>query len=360
MVSAGDPIVTSKRTVAVAMSGGVDSSVAAALLVESGARVFGLMLRLWSAGPERPNRCCSPRDVANARKVAGRLGIPFYVLDAKDEFKSRVVDGFIDGYASGLTPNPCLRCNRDVRWGLLLERAKKLGATHLATGHYARLQKTNGSYRLFRAHDRRKDQSYVLSVLGQRQLTQTLFPLGQLDKEQVREIARDLGFVTADRPESQDLCFLGGDDYRTFLAEHLEVTPGTIEDNHGNPIATHDGLSNFTIGQRKGIGVSGPEPLYVIDKDVARNAVIVGPRAALGRTHFTIREANWVLGAPPPVDKPLAVQVRYRAPTVTARLKYLPDRTEVVVDEPLINIAPGQAAVFYSGDECVGGGVISR
>ncbi|MFQ5921516.1 MAG: tRNA 2-thiouridine(34) synthase MnmA [Anaerolineales bacterium] len=351
---------STERTIAIAMSGGVDSSVAAALLVESGERVFGLMLRLWSASPERPNRCCSPRDVANARKVAGRLGIPFYVLDAKDEFKSRVVNGFVSGYAAGLTPNPCLRCNRDVRWGLLLERATKLGATHLATGHYARLQRTNGHYRLFRAHDRQKDQSYVLSVLVQKQLNQTLLPLGQLKKERVREIARDLRFVTADRPESQDLCFLGGDDYRTFLAERLEASPGAIVDKQGNPLATHGGLSNFTIGQRKGIGISGPEPLYVIDKDVQRNALIVGPKAALGRTHFTARELNWVKEAPPPADAPLVVQVRYRAPAVSARLEYFQDRAEVFVDEPLTNIAPGQAAVFYDGDECLGGGIISR
>ncbi len=351
---------STKRTIAVAMSGGVDSSVAAALLVDSGEKVFGLMLRLWSAGPERPNRCCSPRDVSNARKVAGRLRIPFYVLDAKDEFKNRVVDSFISGYADGLTPNPCLRCNREIRWGLLLEHATKLGATHLATGHYAQLRRTNGHYRLYRALDRRKDQSYVLSVLGQKQLTRTLLPLGELDKEKVREIARDLGFVTADRPESQDLCFLGGGDYRTFLAERMEATPGAILDKQGNSLATHSGLENFTIGQRKGIGISGPEPLYVIDKDVKRNALIVGPRAELGRTHFTVRELNWVSGSPPSGETPLTVQVRYRTPAVSAQLETFQDRTEVVVEKPLTHIAPGQAAVFYDKDECLGGGLISR
>jgi len=349
----------SERTIAVAMSGGVDSSVAAALIAESGEQVFGLMLRLWSAGPARPNQCCSPRDVANASKVAGRLGIPFYVIDAQDEFKNRVVDGFIRGYEAGLTPNPCLRCNRDVRWGLLLERAIKLGATHLATGHYARLSKTNGQYRLFRARDHQKDQTYILSVLGQKQLTHTLFPLGQLKKEKVREIAQSRGLVTAHRPESQDLCFLGGDDYRTFLAEHLVASPGAIEDNQGNTLATHHGLSNFTIGQRKGIGISGPEPLYVIEKDVERNALIVGPMAALGRAHFTVREVNWVKGAPPLPDAPMRVQVRYRAPTVSASLEHFQERTEVTIDQPLSNIAPGQAAVFYQGEECLGGGIIS-
>ncbi len=342
------------------MSGGVDSSVAAALLTDSGERVFGLMLRLWSAGPERPNRCCSPRDVANASKVAGRLGIPFYVIDAKDEFKKRVVDGFVSGYDAGLTPNPCLSCNRELRWGLLLERATKLGATHIATGHYAQLRRTNGHYRLFRARDRRKDQSYVLSVLGQSQLAHTLFPLGQLKKEKVREIAHRQGFVTADRPESQDLCFLGGEDYRTFLGEHLVAAPGAIEDNQGNTLANHGGLSNFTIGQRKGIGISGPEPLYVIDKDVEHNTLIVGPKSALGRTQFTVREMNWVHGESPSESTALTVQVRYRSPAVSARLEYLSDRTSVTTDEPLNNIAPGQAAVFYDGEECLGGGIISR
>jgi len=349
-----------RRTIAVAMSGGVDSSVAAALMVESGEKVFGLMLRLWSAGPERPNRCCSPRDVANARKVAGRLGIPFYVLDAKDEFKQRVVDGFVSGYADGLTPNPCLRCNRELRWGLLLKQATKFGATHLATGHYAQLRKTHGDYRLYRALDRQKDQSYVLSVLGQKQLTRTLLPLGQLDKTRVRDIARDLGFVTADRPESQDLCFLGGGDYRTFLAERLEATPGAILDRQGNALATHGGLANFTIGQRKGIGISGPEPLYVIDKDVARNALVVGTKAELGRTRFRVRELHWVRGEPPAEQAPLTVQVRYRTPAISARLDRFQDRAEVIVEKPLTHIAPGQAAVFYDGDECLGGGLISR
>lgn len=348
------------RTIAVAMSGGVDSSVAAALLVESGEQVFGLMLRLWSAGPERPNRCCSPKDVSNARKVAGHLGIPFYVIDAKDEFKHRVVDGFIAGYEAGLTPNPCLSCNRDMRWGLLLERASALGATHLATGHYACLRKTNGHYRLFRARDRRKDQSYVLSVLGQSQLAHTLFPLGKLKKEEVREIAQEQGFVTADRPESQDLCFLGGDDYRSFLADHLVATPGAIEDNQGNLLANHSGLSNFTIGQRKGIGISGPAPLYVIDKDVERNTLIVGPKADLGRTQFTVRELNWVLGDFPTESNELSVQVRYRSPDVPARLKHRKHKTIVATEKPLNNVAPGQAAVFYSGEECLGGGIISR
>ena len=347
------------RSVAVAMSGGVDSSVAAALLAESGVRVFGLMLRLWSAGPDRPNRCCSPTDVSNARKVAGRLGIPFYVIDAKDEFKELVVDGFVNGYGTGLTPNPCLSCNRDVRWGLLLNNALQLGATHLATGHYAELQLSHGKIRLMRARDRRKDQSYILSVLGQEQLHQTLLPLGELMKEEVREIAHKHGFVTADRPESQDLCFLGGMDYRGFLSDRLAMSPGTIEDLEGNSLATHSGLANFTIGQRKGIGVSGPEPFYVIEKDLARQALIVGPKSALGRFQFAVRDVNWVQGSAPNGDAQVTVQVRYQAPAVPARLSHEGDRVRVELGDPLNNIAPGQAAAFYAGDECLGGGIIS-
>jgi tRNA-specific 2-thiouridylase len=200
----------------------------------------------------------------------------------------------------------------------------------------------------------------VLSVLGQAQLARTLFPLGKLKKEKVREIAHRQGFVTADRPESQDLCFLGGEDYRTFLSEHLVAAPGAIEDNQGNTLANHSGLSNFTIGQRKGIGISGPEPLYVIDKDVEHNTLIVGPKSALGRTHFTVREVNWIHGDSPSEDAALRVQVRYRSPAVPARLEHHSDTTVVATDEPLNIIAPGQAAVFYDEEECLGGGIISR
>ncbi len=345
--------------VAVAMSGGVDSSVAASLISQSGVRTFGLMLRLWSSGPDRPNRCCSPSDVANARKVAGKLGIPFYVVDAKDEFHDRVVEGFARGYEAGLTPNPCLTCNREIRWGLLLEHALMLGASHLATGHYAQVHKANGQYQVLRAKDRDKDQSYVLSVLSQRELSRTLLPLGELTKAEVRQIARDQELASAERPESQDLCFLGGTDYREFLLERVTSAPGTILDTQGDQLGTHAGLINFTIGQRKGIGVSGSEPYYVIEKDTRRNALIVGSKNELGRTRFLIQDVNWIAGVVPEPDQQIKVQVRYRAPAVPAQLQPSGDTAEVTVDEPIHNVAPGQAAVFYQGDTCLGGGVIA-
>jgi len=351
-----------KRTIAVAMSGGVDSSIAAALLVEQGEQVFGLMLRLWDSRPERPNRCCSPRDMANARAVAAQLEIPFYVLDVREPFRRAVVEPFIAGYLEGITPNPCMACNRQIRWGHLLRHAHQLGATHLATGHYARIRESGGQYRLLRPLDRAKDQSYVLSVLGQQDLEQSCFPLGELAKDQVRELARRLRLPVAERPDSQDLCFLGGADYREFLRDSAGVSgnPGPIVDQAGVRLGAHQGLPDYTIGQRKGIGVSAGVPLYVIDKDVHRNTLVVGPRQALARTSFQVDRLRWVAGQPPEPDASLSVQVRYRSAAVPARWRNNGSLTtaEVQLDEPLLQITPGQAAVFYAGEECLGGGMI--
>lgn len=356
---------SAERVIAVAMSGGVDSSVAAALLAKSGDRVFGLMLRLWSAGESYPNRCCSPQDVTNARRVAERLDIPFYVLDAQDPFERTVVRAFVEGYRDGVTPNPCLTCNRQIRWGLLRDRALALGATHLATGHYARIEAGGAGYRLHRALDRSKDQSYVLSVLGQDELRQTILPLGDLMKPQVRHRARKLGLETAERVESQDLCFLGGTDYREFLFDYAGLKPvaGAILDVQGTQIGSHAGLHHYTIGQRKGIGITGPEPLYVIAKDPAQNAITVGTRAALQRASFPVSELHWVSGAPPSADRGLSVQVRYRAtpqPCVISLDPSSPTQGSVELRQSVPAVTPGQAAVFYRGDECLGGGLITQ
>jgi len=352
---------SSPRQVAVAMSGGVDSSVAAALLVEQGQPAFGIMLRLWSAGPELPNRCCSPRDMAMARRVADQLGIPFYVLDVRERFHAQVVQFFVDGYAQGITPNPCMECNRSIRWQALLEHALGLGATHLATGHYARVEQGQGGFHLLRAADRAKDQSYVLSVLGQVQLSHALFPLGDLTKPEVRAAARRLSLPVADRPESQDLCFVGGADYRTFLETQAGVQPlpGPILDEGGQRIGTHTGLSGYTIGQRKGIGISAQHPLYVLEKDPARNALVVGPRQALRRTRFLVKRVNWV-SDPPSNSLRALVQVRYRAAPVPACIENGsgPEEAAVTLEQPLHDVTPGQAAAFYDGDECLGGGII--
>lgn len=352
-----------RRLVAVAMSGGVDSAVAAALLREQGEDVVALMLRLWD--PANPtvstNRCCSPEDMALARRVAAQLGVPFYVLDARVLFEEAVIQPFLHGYAKGLTPNPCLECNLHVRWGFLLEQALAMGATHLATGHYARLATQDNRWLLLRAADGRKDQSYVLSVLGQDQLSHARFPIGEYSKPQVRELARQFGLPVADRPESQDLCFLGGEDYRTYLRRHHPSTPppGPIIDREGRVLGTHAGLFNYTIGQRKGLGTLSAEPLYVLEKDVPRNALVVGPRSAQGRRHFRIGEVNWVTGLEPQAPFHAQVRVRYKAVEVRARVIPLTGHgAEVEIEQPLPDITPGQAAVFYDDQVCLGGGRI--
>jgi len=350
-----------EKRIAIAMSGGVDSSVAAALLAEQYAHVFGMMMRLWSPAPDEHNLCCSPSDVANAERVADQLSIPFYVVDARKKFRDQVVETFITGYAKGITPNPCLTCNRVIRWGFLLEYARSLGATHLATGHYARIQQIDGHAALLRGIDMSKDQSYVLSLLNQDQLSHTLLPLGERTKSDVRQIARDLGLHSAERADSQDLCFVPNGNYRDFLKSqeiHLP-THGPIVDQNGNVLGKHTGLANYTIGQRRGIGIASAQPLYVIEKDISTNTLVVGPKTALGRTSFIAGPLNWIAGKPPFPELRLTVQVRYKAKEVAARLHALVNGVyRVDLDQPLPDITPGQAAVLYDGPICLGGGII--
>lgn len=352
---------TQKAHVAVAMSGGVDSSVAAALLVEQGIDVFGVMMRLWSPDPLHKNRCCSPDDLVSAREIAAQLDIPFYVLDVQTLFKEQVVDPFIDGYTQGITPNPCLACNRTIRWGFLLQNALAMGATHLATGHYARVEKRNGEYVLMRAKDRSKDQSYVLNVLSQRELAHARFPLAHLTKREVRAHAKRLALPVAERADSQDLCFIPQGDYRHFLHQHAHSLPpaGPIIDTEGNILGQHKGLANYTIGQRRGIGIAMPYPLYVVEKRFSDNTLIVGPRQALGRDHFTVGSLNWVSDSPPSPPIQAQVRVRYKAREIMGMIQPAPDSTAVIqLDEPVPDITPGQAAVFYMQDVCLGGGII--
>lgn len=348
--------------VVVAMSGGVDSSVAAALLVEQGVDVVGMMLRLWSEdGTAALNRCCTPEAMALARRVAAHLGIPFYAVDVRETFRQQIVQFFIDGYAQGTTPNPCMQCNRHIRFGALLDHARALGAEALATGHYARLQAAPDRVRLFRGIDREKDQSYVLSALSQDQLRQARFPIGEFSKPEVRDLARRFGLPTAERSDSQDLCFLAGGDYRDFLrrqAPRIEA-PGDIVDAQGNRLGAHQGLAFYTIGQRKGLGIAAPEPLYVLEKDPAENRLVVGPAGALGRRGLTAREANWLV-EPPEVAVRCAVQTRYTAREAPAVLHPGPDRSfRVVFDAPQRDLTPGQAAVAYLGDQAIASGIIT-
>jgi tRNA-uridine 2-sulfurtransferase len=349
--------------VVVAMSGGVDSSVAAALLVEQGYAVVGMMLRLWSEeGHEGENRCCTPDAMAQARRVAAILGIPFYALDVRERFRGSVVQAFLDGYARGQTPNPCIVCNRFIRWGYLMEQAQQAGAEYMATGHYARLRRTpGGQTELLRARDGQKDQSYVLSSLNQAQLAHTLLPLGELNKPEVRELARKFGLPVAERPDSQDLCFLGHEDYRTFLGRHSPeaARPGPIVNLEGQVVGTHQGLAFYTIGQRKGLGIAAPQPYYVFSKDLEQNRLVVGQSAQLGQQEMTVGAMNWILGDAPASEFQAEVKIRYKSIPAPARVIPLEvGKVHVAFDQPARDITPGQLAVFYQGELVTGSGLI--
>ncbi len=357
-----------ETTVVVAMSGGVDSSVAAALLVERGYHVIGVMMRLWAevgTGEGSTNKCCSLESVNDARQIADHLGIPFYLINVEQPFKRNVVDFFIDGYSRGLTPNPCMACNRHIRFDYLLNYARKLGADYLATGHYARVERQpDGMIHLRRAVDTHKDQSYVLSVMGQDELQDVLFPIGGYPKAEVRAMAAAYSLPVASKHDSMDLCFVADDDYRRFLDDWAPTSmqPGPIMDRAGNIYGEHRGLPAYTIGQRKGLGINGAsEPMYVLALEPAQNQLIVGTAAELGRDSLTANSVNWTLGAP--VDRGTVAQcmIRYTAQPVDCVLDPQEDGDVFVrFAEPIRAMTPGQGAVFYRGDLCLGGGVISK
>jgi len=354
-----------RERVVVAMSGGVDSSVAAAILLQQGYEVIGMMLRLWSeSGREDDNRCCTPNAIAKARRVSAILGIPLYVIDAKQVFYDTVVRYFLDGYARGITPNPCLICNRQIRWEFLLQRALALEADFLATGHYVRLsQDTCGRFQIRRAFDHSKDQSYILHVLNQEKLAHARFPIGEYQKSQVRQIAEELGLPVANLPDSQDLCFLGAEDYRRFLIRNIPqvVDPGPILNQNGQKLGEHQGLAFYTIGQRKGLGIASPVPLYVIKKDGRQNALIVGRQEELGIKDLMARNLNWVSGEPPTSPFRALVKIRSTAQPVWGSITLLEDRSLTIqLDQPLRDITPGQAAVIYDDEICLGGGIITE
>jgi tRNA-specific 2-thiouridylase len=353
------------KKVVVAMSGGVDSSVAAALLKQQGYEVIGMMLRLWSEpGREASNRCCTPAAMNIARRVAGQLEIPFYAVNAQGRFRNVVVQYFLDGYAAGQTPNPCLACNRQIRWEFLLNRALALGADYMATGHYVRLTRNAGEpVRLFEAVDTHKDQSYVLHVLNQEKLKHAIFPLGELTKPEVRRIAVELDLPAATSKESQDLCFLAGQDYREFLQRHqpqLEQ-PGAIVDSAGRQLGEHAGLVNYTIGQRKGINIAAAEAYYVIAKNQERNTLVVGFLDELGNPELITEPIAWLSGSAPAAAFDADVKIRYSARKAAARVSPLADGgAAVTFSQPLRDITPGQAAVFYVNGEVLGGGIIAQ
>ena len=353
--------------VIVAMSGGVDSSVAAALLHEQGCDVIGVTLQLWgkdvctSVGTKL---CCSVRDALDAKAVAKRLGIRHEVLELADAFRTHVIDYFVESYQDGLTPNPCIACNAHIKFGSLFEYADELGASAIATGHYARTSHdaARGRYILQRAASPDKDQSYVLFTLSQDQLSRSRFPLGALTKPQVRDLARGLGLATAEKPDSQDICFVRDRDKNGFLRRELNVMeePGPIVDQVGHQLGMHRGLLGYTIGQREGLGIAAGTPLYVVAMDRPNNRLIVGPREALLSTTLLAERVNWVSMAAPPQPIRAQAKIRSRHTAASARLHPLEgDTVRVEFDEPQQAITPGQAVVFYDGDLVLGGGWIA-
>ena len=350
-----------KKRVVVAMSGGVDSSVAAALLLNEGYEVLGVTMRLWSdetaRNPFRPGCCILGAD--DARAVCRVLGIPHHVMNLEREFEREVVDYFCRDYERGRTPNPCLACNDRVKFKTLLDRAAAMGADYLATGHYARIAKNGGEFDLLRAVDETKDQSYALFTVGQEELSRLLFPVGEHRKSEVRRLAGRLGLPVADKRDSFEICFVP-DDYRAFIAERVSQRPGEIRDTAGSVVGRHGGIGGYTVGQRHGLGVAVGEKRYVVAIDCLENTVIIGGQNDLLCRGLLAEELRWVSGKPPANEATVLAQTRYRAPAVPARVSMKEERAEVRFEQPQRAITPGQAVVFYEGERVLGGGIISN
>jgi tRNA-specific 2-thiouridylase len=370
-----------RKRVIVAMSGGVDSATAAGLLVRQGFEVIGVTMRLWTkedpdAAPAH-RRCCSVEDVDDARATAQALDIPHYVLNLEKEFQQSVVDYFIEEYARGRTPNPCLACNEHVKFRALLERALALEADYLATGHYARVECSNGRFRLLRAADPEKDQSYVLYTLGQAELSRLLFPVGDYEKPEIRRLAADMRLPVCDKPDSADICFVPEGDYRAFVAERLSQAPGDVVEGDGSVVGQHEGVAAFTVGQRRGLGVALGENRFVTAIDPDRNLITIGPADDLLSDTLLAEDVSWVGGEPQLDAGPIEAKIRYRTPAAPATIRAVEGGSaepsgrasgrglaevgvEVRFARPQRAVTPGQACVFYRGDEVLGGGTIAR
>lgn len=357
----------SKGKVVVGMSGGVDSSVAAWLLKEQGYDVIGVTMQIWqdeeNTVQEENGGCCGLSAVDDARRVAAAIGIPYYVMNFKDEFQKSVIEYFTKEYLAGRTPNPCIACNRYVKWEALLQRSLSIGADYIATGHYARIEHLpNGRYAIRRSATMEKDQTYALYNLTQEQLARTLMPVGEYSKDRIREMADEIGLLVAHKPDSQDICFVPDGDYTAFIERITKnkPRPGKFIHQNGQVLGTHQGLIHYTIGQRKGLGIAYEYPLYVIDKDITSNTVILGPNDALFQKALLAENCNLI--AIDKLEAPLRVtaKTRYRQKDVPAVIEPLADgKIKVTFDEPQRAITPGQAVVFYDGDYVVGGGIIA-
>lgn len=348
----------------IAMSGGVDSSLAAKLMKDKGFDCIGCTMKLYhneDAGIESSRTCCSLDDVEDARSVAYKLGMPFYVFNFTDAFRDTVIRKFIESYENGITPNPCIDCNRYMKFDKLYERAKTLGCDYIVTGHYARIEEENGKFVLKKALDETKDQSYVLYFMTQDQLVHTMFPLGSMQKTEVRAIAEESGFVNADKPDSQDICFVPNGDYASVieLQTGKESAEGNFVDKQGNNLGRHKGVIHYTIGQRKGLGVSSTEPLYVCNICPKDGNVVLGSNDDLFSREADVSDFNWISGEVPGSEFRCKAKIRYRQPEQWVTV--IPtgaDTVHIVFDEPQRAITPGQAAVFYDGDTVLGGGTI--
>lgn len=363
--------------IVVAMSGGVDSSVAAALLAQQGHDVIGLSMQLYDAtgsdgagttaadagpSPRRFGSCCTIDDLHDARRVAARIGIPHYIVNFEREFADTVISNFVSEYSAGRTPIPCVHCNGDLKFATLAARAEAFGAEFVATGHYARvdLDPATGRYRLKRGVDPAKDQSYFLFTLDQGQLAHAMFPIGDLDKSAVRAHARELGLAVANKPDSHEICFVADGSHTAYLEGHGALaTAGAIQDGTGKVVGRHEGVHRFTVGQRKGLGLASPIPLYVVNIDAAEKVVTVGPKSALERRELTASGVNWIAGVDPPEGTRVTARIRHRHVEAAGSIEPLPEgRVRVTFDEPQSAVAPGQAVVMYDGDVVVGGGWI--
>ncbi|MDP6125621.1 MAG: tRNA 2-thiouridine(34) synthase MnmA [Candidatus Latescibacteria bacterium] len=361
-----------KQCVVVAMSGGVDSSLAAALLHEEGHRVIGVTMKLWDyenvgGNFNRDSACCNVETMADARHVCDSLGVPHYVVDLRGTFEKLVIDDFVGEYARGNTPNPCVRCNTHVKWKALFYKARQLGADMIATGHYARISRSEtGGAQLMKSVDDHKDQSYALWGLTPETVECTLLPIGELTKDQTRQMASERELKSADTPESQDICFVVDDDYRRFLRERIgddarslpALQPGVVVDGDGSVIAEHQGTANYTIGQRKGLGVAVGRPQYVTAIDTPNGTVTIGDPGSLVADGLMAEDANWISGTPPTTDQEVVAKIRYNDAGQSAHVVVSGSEMKVDFVEPVRAVTPGQSVVLYDGDAVLGGGVI--